>query len=57
MPIFMPFTDFPIAASFRQLFGQTHTPAISGLGIGIDTENAKGSGAAKSFISEIELLE
>jgi len=50
-------TDLPIAASFRQLFGQTHVPAISGLGIGIDTENAKGSGAAKSFISEIELLE
>jgi hypothetical protein len=50
-------TDFPIAAIFRQLFGQTHAPAISGLGIGIDTESTKGSGVAKSFISEIELLE
>jgi hypothetical protein len=49
-------TGFPIAASFRQLFGQSKAPAISGLGIGIDTESAKGSGVAKSFISEIELL-
>jgi hypothetical protein len=50
-------TEFPIAASFRQFFGQAQAPAISGLGIGIDTESIKGSGAAKSFISEIELIE
>jgi Protein of unknown function (DUF3047) len=50
-------TDFPIAESFKQLFGQSQSPSISGLGIGIDTESAKGNGAAKSFISEIELLE
>ena len=50
-------TDFPIAASFKQLFGQSDAPAISGLGIGIDTESSKGNGAAKSFISEIELVE
>jgi Protein of unknown function (DUF3047) len=50
-------TEFPIAEAFRPLFGQSHAPAISGLGVGIDTENAKGNGVAKSFISEIELLE
>jgi hypothetical protein len=31
-------------------------PAVSGIGIGIDTEHAKGNGVAKSFISEIEFL-
>jgi hypothetical protein len=50
-------TEFPIAETFKQFFGQSHAPAISGLGVGIDTENAKGNGVAKSFISEIELLQ
>jgi len=49
-------TEYPIAEDFKRLFGQTHAPAISALGIAIDTENAKGNGLAKSFISEIELL-
>jgi hypothetical protein len=49
-------TDYPIAETFKQFFGQSHAPPISGLGVGIDTENAKGNGVAKSFISEIELL-
>ena len=50
-------TDFPIAETFKQFFGQSHAPAISGLGVGIDTENARGNGVAKSFISDIELLQ
>jgi len=49
-------TEYPIAVDFKQLFGQANLPAISGLGIDIDTENAKGNGVAKSFISEIEIL-
>jgi len=50
-------TDFPIADAFKQMFGQSHAPAISGIGIGIDTENAKGNGVAKAFIREIELIQ
>jgi len=50
-------TDFPIADAFKQFFGQNHAPPISGLGVGIDTENAQGNGVGKSFISEIELLQ
>jgi len=49
-------TDFPIADAFKQYFGQNDPRPISGLGVGIDTENAKGSGAAKSFITEIQFL-
>lgn len=50
-------TEYPIADAFRRLFGQNEVPAITGLGIAIDTENAKGNGVAKSFISQIQLLE
>ena len=32
-------------------------PAITRLGIAIDTESAKDNGVAKSFINQIELLE
>jgi hypothetical protein len=38
------------------MFGKSAAPAISGIGIGIDTEHAKGNGVAKSFISDIEFL-
>jgi len=50
-------TEYPIADAFRRQFGQSRAPAITGLGIAIDTESAKGNGVAKSFISQIELLE
>jgi hypothetical protein len=50
-------TEYPIADAFKRLFGQSEVPAITGLGIAIDTENAKGNGVAKSFISQIQLLE
>jgi len=49
-------TDFPIEETFKLMFGKSAAPAISGIGIGIDTEHAKGNGVAKSFISEIEFL-
>jgi hypothetical protein len=50
-------TEYAIADAFRRLFDQGHAPAITGLGIAIDTESAKGNGVAKSFISQIELIE
>jgi hypothetical protein len=50
-------TEYSIADAFTRLFGQSQAPAITGLGIAIDTESAKGNGVAKSFISQIELLE
>lgn len=50
-------TEYAIAAAFKRLFGQNEAPAITGIGIAIDTENAKGNGVARSFISQIELLE
>ena len=49
-------TDYPIAETFKLTFGQSAAPAVSGIGIGIDTEHAKSNGVAKSFISEIAFL-
>jgi hypothetical protein len=49
-------TEYPIADAFRRLFGQSQAPAITGVGVAIDTESAKGNGVAKSFISKIEVL-
>ena len=49
-------TDFAIDDAFKRYFGLSETPHISGLGIAIDTDSAKGNGTAKSFIREIEFL-
>jgi hypothetical protein len=49
-------SDYAIAAAFTRFFGKSEAPAISGLGISIDTESAKGNGVAKSFIRTIELV-
>jgi hypothetical protein len=49
-------SDYPIAAAFRRFFGKDEVPPISGIGISIDTESAKGSGAAKAFIRKIEFV-
>jgi hypothetical protein len=49
-------SDYVIADAFKRLFGRSEAPAISGFGIGIDTDSAKGSGAAKSFIRKIEFI-
>jgi len=47
-------TDLPIAETFKRVFGKAEVPDISGIGVAIDTANAKGSGVAKSFIKKIE---
>ena len=49
-------TDFPIAETFRRVFGK-EPPDISGIGLAIDTANVKGAGIAKSFIKKIEFAE
>ena len=47
-------TDFPLAETFKRVFGKNEVPEISGIGVAIDTSNVTGSGAAKSFIRRIE---
>jgi hypothetical protein len=49
-------TDFDIDGAFKRYFGQSETPYISGVGIAIDTDAAKGKGTARSFIKSIEFL-
>jgi hypothetical protein len=49
-------TDFSIADAFKRYFDKSESPFISGLGIAIDTEAAKGTGVAKSYIRTIEFL-
>jgi len=50
-------TDFPIAETFKRVFGKGQVPEISGIGVAIDTANVRGSGVAKSFIRKIEFLQ
>ena len=50
-------TDFPLAQTFKRVFGKTEVPEISGIGLAIDTANVSGSGVAKSFIRKIEFSE
>jgi hypothetical protein len=50
-------TEFAIDEAFRSYFGQAETPFISGVGIGIDTDAAKGDGTASAFIRSIEFLD
>jgi len=49
-------SSFAITDAFKRYFDKSEAPFISGLAIAIDTESAKGSGAAKSFIRTIEFL-
>lgn len=49
-------TEYPIAQAFTRIFGKDHAPDISGLGISIDTSNAKGKGTGRAFVRKIELL-
>ncbi len=49
-------TDFPIAETFKRVFGKEHVPDVSGIGLAIDTANVTGSGVAKSFIRKIEFI-
>lgn len=50
-------SEFAIDEAFRSYFGLAETPFISGVGIGIDTEAAKGDGTASAFIRSIEFLD
>jgi hypothetical protein len=50
-------TDFPLAETFKRVFGKTEVPDISGVGLAIDTANVSGNGVAKSFIRRIEFSE
>ena len=49
-------TEYPIAEAFTLLFGKSPAPVISGFGIAIDTNNAKGDGVAKAFVRKIEFV-
>jgi hypothetical protein len=49
-------TEYPIADSFKRIFGKTEVPDISGFGLSIDTNNAKGNGIARAFIRKIEFV-
>lgn len=49
-------TEYPIADAFTRIFGKDQAPDISGFGISIDTNNAKGNGVAKAFVRKIEFL-
>ena len=50
-------TDFPLAETFKRVFGKTEVPDVSGIGLAIDTANVNGGGIAKSFIRGIEFAE
>jgi hypothetical protein len=49
-------SEYPIAEAFTRLFGKSPVPDISGFGIAIDTNNAKGDAVAKAFVRKIEFL-
>ncbi len=50
-------SEYAIADAFRRFFGTDATPNVSGIGIAIDTDSAKGNGTAKSFVKKIEFLD
>ncbi len=50
-------TEFAIDDAFKMFFGLSETPYISGIGIGIDTDSAKGNGTASSYVRSIEFLD
>ena len=49
-------TDYPIADAFERFFDKGAAPEVSGLGLAIDTDSAKGDGVAKAFIKKIEFI-
>ena len=50
-------TTFNFDDAFKNFFSQAQTPYVSGFGIGIDTDSAKGNGTASAFIQSIEFLD
>ena len=49
-------TEYPIAEAFARVFGKMPVPDISGFGIAIDTNNAKGNAIARAFVRKIEFV-
>jgi hypothetical protein len=49
-------TEFDLDEAAKDYFKLGAMPTISGFAIGIDTDNAKGSATAKSYIRKIEYL-
>jgi hypothetical protein len=49
-------TEYPLGDAFKRTFGQNEVPDISGFGISIDTNNARGNGVARAFIRKIEFV-
>ncbi|MGH9647537.1 MAG: hypothetical protein ACRD4E_12070 [Bryobacteraceae bacterium] len=49
-------TEYPIADVFKRTFGRNETPDISGFGISIDTNNARGNAIARGFVRKIEFV-
>ena len=43
--------------AFKKFFSQAQTPYVSGFGIGIDTDSAKGNGTASAFVQSIEFMD
>jgi len=49
-------TEYPIADAFKRTFGKSDVPDISGFGIAIDTNNARGNAIARAFVHKIEFI-
>ena len=49
-------TEYPLGDAFKRTFGQNAVPDISGYGIAIDTNNARGNAVARAFIRKIEFV-
>jgi len=50
-------SEFGLDSAFRKYFGKDRTPAVSGIGFGIDTSKAGKGGVAGAFIKRIEFAE
>ena len=49
-------SEFDFDTAFKNYFGKSRTPTISGIGLGVDTSKAKNGGAAAAFIKSIEFI-
>lgn len=49
-------SEFDLDAAFKSYFDKNRTPAITGIGFGVDTSRAGRGGAAQAFIKSIEFI-
>ena len=49
-------SEFDFDTAFKSYFGRNRTPAISGIGFGVDTSKAGKGGTAGAFIKRIEFI-